>query len=202
MAAMPEAKPIADSVSSRSAIADWNASIVGFPYPGPSNRMARANSSFVSNRNVDDWKIGMLLDSCSGGGGLWVCTARVWKRRRLAGSLIDRSLLRPPPRIAVSEVADQVRDLVHHPCRQLAERRLLSIDRDRKIDGFPHGRPDRAAELQRSLPGLLPDGLRSPAGHGDDRHARRERQADHSGLALHREPIVPLRDGPLGIHDD
>ena len=33
LAAIPEANPIADSVSSRSAIADWNASIVGFPYP-------------------------------------------------------------------------------------------------------------------------------------------------------------------------
>ena len=33
MAAMPEANPIADSASSRSAIADWNASTVGFPYP-------------------------------------------------------------------------------------------------------------------------------------------------------------------------
>jgi hypothetical protein len=33
MAAIPEANPIADSASSRSAIADWNASTVGFPYP-------------------------------------------------------------------------------------------------------------------------------------------------------------------------
>ncbi len=50
---------------------------------------AFANSSFVLNRNVEDWKIGTLPGSWSNVGKRFVCTARVWKRR-LAGSGIER----------------------------------------------------------------------------------------------------------------
>ena len=37
---------------------------------------------------------------------------------------------------------------------------------------------------------------------GRDRNARCDRQADDARLAIHREPVLPLRDGPLRIHDD
>ena len=74
IAASPEANPIADSDSSRSAIADWNASTVGLPYPASTRSRARRSGSPARTRRssrsgTSRTGIGMLLESCSGGGG-------------------------------------------------------------------------------------------------------------------------------------
>ena len=129
----------------------------------------------------------MLLDSCSGGGGRWVCTARVWNRRRFPGSLTTGSLLRPSRRVAAwrsttsfvsSSITRSVSSWIGGASSPDHASSIGSTDR----------RPDRPPELQRSAPRLLPDRARAPARHRDDRDAGRS--------ASRTTPVFPSIGSP------